>query len=86
MQGAVGYTENAESYPKTSVFDRRPRQPRKKRHRMDGATVTLWGSSQECEDARRMLTKWDIIKDLAEIGRRTGVSFDLDVYTEEEGE
>ena len=53
---------------------------------MDGATVTLWGSSQECEDARRMLTKWGIIKDLAEIGRRTGVSFDLDVYTEEEGE
>ena len=33
-----------------------------------------------------MLTKWDIIKDLAEIGRRTGVSFDQDVYTEEEGE
>ena len=49
---------------------------------MDGTTVTSWGSSPECEAARRMLTRWGIVKNLAEIGRRTGASFDFDIYTE----
>ena len=37
---------------------------------MNGTTVTVWGSSPECENARKMLTKWGIVKDLAEIGRK----------------